>query len=76
MYPNPAEDIVHFYVNPISDQLSLLVYDIFGRKMREFEFSEKQNQMEIDVSGFASGVYVTILYSRNRIIDRRPFVVK
>lgn len=76
IYPNPADDLIYYYSRYIIGQSRLVVYDIFGRVMGGFSFPENQNQIEIDVSQFFSGVYLAVLYSDHKIIDRRQFVVK
>jgi len=76
IYPNPANDIIYYYVKETLPDAKLLVYSTYGRNMGEYRFERHQNQIEIDVSHFPSGVYVSILFSDSIIIDRRQFVVK
>lgn len=76
MYPNPAENIIYYYAHPVNSHYSLIMFDIYGRKMGEFEFLENQNQIEIDVSKFSSGFYVALLQNEKSLIRKDKFVVK
>ena len=76
MYPNPAEDLIYYFAQPVNSHLSLFVYDIYGRKMGEFELSENQNQIGIDVSKYPEGVYVAVLQNEKSLIRKDKFVVR
>jgi len=54
-YPNPAEDVIDvddFYINGGFD-----VYDVYGRKIENFDYSLKQNGITMNISNLSSGVY-------------------
>ncbi len=76
IYPNPGNDIIYYYVKEKLPVPILFVYNVYGQKVGEYKLQKHQNQIEINVSDFISGVYVAVLYSDNKIVDRRQFVVK
>jgi hypothetical protein len=76
VYPNPAKSVMYYYVYPLRDNLTLRLYDIYGQKMDECSFPINESQVKIEVSDYHPGVYVAVLFSNNRIIDRRQFIVK
>ncbi|RLD37701.1 MAG: hypothetical protein DRI97_01965 [Bacteroidetes bacterium] len=76
IYPNPASDIIYYYIKEKIPDPTLFVYNFYGQKAGEYKLEKHQNQIEIDVSNFISGVYLAILYSDHEIVDRRQFVVK
>lgn len=76
LYPNPAHDVMYYHFFPPQDNLTLRLYDIYGQKMDDLILSKKESQVKIEVSDYHPGVYVAVLFSNNRIIDRRQFIVK
>lgn len=72
----PAVNILYYYAHPVNSDVFLVVYDIIGRKMEEFELSGSQNQIEIDVFKFPAGIYVALLQNENGVISRNKFVVR
>jgi len=76
LYPNPAHDVLYYHIYPAQDNLTLRLYDIYGQKMDECSFAKNETQVNFEVSDYHTGVYVAVLFSNNKIIDRRQFVVK
>jgi len=88
IYPNPASDLIHCQLSRacpersrgINCQLSILIVDIFGRKINEVKIPEGQKEIEINVSNYPQGIYIAVLRhesgdSRQQIIGRKKFVV-
>ncbi len=75
MYPNPAHDVMYYHIYPPQDNLTLRLYDIYGQKMNTLVFSDNESQVKVGVANYHPGVYVAVLFSNNRIIDRRQFIV-
>ena len=53
----------------------LIVYDMFGRKLKILHLSKTQTQTEIDVSRWKSGIYMIELRSGGKVLDKGKFVV-
>jgi hypothetical protein len=65
VYPVPADDIVFIDIEELSSDISLDVYDIDGRYLRNL-YSGASNgaeQISSDVSDLSSGVYLIRLSS-------------
>jgi hypothetical protein len=67
-YPNPFNSLTVFE-NHSGEITKCIIYDILGNKIEEFTL-DKNSKKEIDMSGFASGVYVlkTDLGSKIKLI--------
>lgn len=76
VYPNPANDVLYYHVYPPQDKLSLRIFDIYGQRINDLFLSKYETQVTIEVADYHPGVYVAVLFSNNRIIDRRQFIVK
>ncbi|MDZ7744108.1 MAG: T9SS type A sorting domain-containing protein [Bacteroidota bacterium] len=59
----------------LQEPAELLVYDIFGRKVKYLHLSKNQTQTEIDVSHWKSGIYLIELRSEGKVLDKGKFVV-
>jgi|GEM_PF-5898201 len=66
IYPNPATNILNIEQTQTIQSQSLMLYDIYGRKVRDINFSTPS--VHIDLNGLASGVY--FLRNKNSINQR------
>jgi hypothetical protein len=57
LYPNPTTSKV-FFDNTSSNFIQVVIYNYLGQEVGKNKFSESVNNQEIDLSSFASGVYV------------------
>ena len=57
LYPNPTTSKV-FFDNTNSNFNEVVIYNYLGQEVGKSKFSETINNQEIDLSSFASGVYV------------------
>lgn len=65
--PNPVKDFTTIYFdNPNFDEVTLLVFDSFGRQVDEY--SSKSSFIEIEVSNLTSGMYFFLLEKPNETI--------
>ena len=60
-FPNPTSSIVNISMGNIEDKLSLIVYDVAGRKIYDHSFSEKD--FSIDFSSYSEGIYILSFYN-------------
>ncbi len=75
LYPNPASDYINCRLSVVDCQCSLFVYDMFGRKMEEILIPKGQQLVQLDVSGYGSGIYIAVLKNSRRVMAREKFVV-
>ena len=61
VFPNPTSSIVNISMENIEDELSLIVYDVVGRKIYDHSFSE--NEFSIDFSSYSEGIYILSFYN-------------
>ena len=61
VFPNPTSSIVNISMGNIEDKLSLIVYDVAGRKIYDHSFSEKD--FSIDFSSYSDGIYILSFYN-------------
>ncbi len=73
-YPNPAVDNLVFKTEKPLEGRTVSVYDLTGKELKSFDFSEKE--LSVDVSGFVSGIYLYRVYYRNRMIGGGKFSKK
>ncbi|MFA6201124.1 MAG: leucine-rich repeat protein [Bacteroidales bacterium] len=60
LYPNPTKDKTILSVEGLKNDAQVMVYDIFGRMIKSYSLKINQKEIEIDVSGLASGTYYVI----------------
>ena len=83
LWPNPAKTIVNCQLSNIDFQygsssgiyLSLVFYDIFGRKMQEIKVPDGQNEVQIKVEGFPPGIFLLVVKEEGTYIGTAKFVV-
>ena len=61
VFPNPTSSIVNISMGNIEDKLSLMVYDVAGRKIYDHSFSKKD--FSIDFSSYSEGIYILSFYN-------------
>lgn len=72
VYPNPATDMISFSVNEIKTASTLTIYDNFGRKIVEKDFTERV--IKPNTSDYVPGVYVYNLINGNNILNSGTFI--
>ncbi|MBK9732228.1 MAG: T9SS type A sorting domain-containing protein [Chitinophagaceae bacterium] len=66
LFPNPASQLVTIITDqPVSADGQLLVYDIYGREIYRLQM-EHQQQVVMDVSKFADGIYIICLQANGK----------
>jgi hypothetical protein len=76
LYPNPATQQLNIRYSLPDTRYSIFIYDMWGRKMSEILVPKDQKETQIDVSAFPSGIYIAVLKSEQKILDRKKFVVQ
>jgi len=77
IWPNPASGIVDFRWSMVDfrGDLSLMIYDVFGREVAEIKVPERQDQIQINVESYPPGVYIAILKNGCDLLGSGKFVV-
>ena len=57
LYPNPTEGKAKLDVEGLNTEADVLVYDMVGRVVQRHSLNKGKNDLEIDLSGYAKGVY-------------------
>jgi len=76
-----SEEIINgFSVTQVQHQyqgeLSLAIYDVFGRLVDKVEIPSQSRSIEIDVTGMSTGLHIAVLNLNNKVIDTGKFIVK
>jgi len=73
IFPNPVQDILNIKISNFKQGAQLKLFDIAGRLLMEKSISSEQTQ--INVSGFAKGVYIVEIQSEESSIARQKVVI-
>ena len=73
IYPNPASNSLNIeFENALEQAETFVLYDITGRKIKEYKLSERLTEFSLDISTIQNGVY---FYSLRSDIDVRGKVI-
>ncbi|MFA7081517.1 MAG: T9SS type A sorting domain-containing protein [Bacteroidales bacterium] len=69
LYPNPTTGNTILEVEGLTSSAEVFVYDITGRIVKNYNLQANQTELNIDLSGFAKGVYqVKVLNQTKKLI--------
>ncbi len=78
VYPNPASTVMNLdFIMPVnSNDLTLSIYDIFGRKVNSISLTETSGTASLDLSNFIQGTYIYSISSASAgVLNNGRFVV-
>jgi hypothetical protein len=77
LYPNPVKGVLSVEFWMLNDEKGFVmgVWDIYGRKLKDIEIPNGQNQVQFNVSSFPEGLYILILSDQHRVLANEKFVV-
>jgi hypothetical protein len=79
-YPNPFNPVTTIkYDLPATSDVSLIIYDILGRKIKELVNTKQQAgkyEVQFDASNIASGVYIYQLVAEKYMQSRKMILLK
>ena len=61
LYPNPAENYTVLKVQGFKEQTKVALFDVRGRKLREFDLSAGTESVRLDLRDLPSGVYTLMI---------------
>lgn len=71
IFPNPSSDFVTLFIRPASDG-TYTVFDLSGRKVASGTITDTETQIE--VNGFAQGMYIVAIETANTQTSRKLLV--
>jgi hypothetical protein len=66
IYPNPATDAIGISLSDNQTNLSVIIYSVLGKKIKEIPYSKANQTM--DVSTLTSGIYILTIESPEKVI--------
>ena len=57
LYPNPTNNKSKLEVEGLSSDADVIVSDLLGRVIKSYKINPTNNELEIDVNGYAKGIY-------------------
>ena len=71
-FPNPTKDILNINIgNLIENNYTISLVDIFGKKIFSKNISAAKQLEQINVTGFAKGVYLAVIETQNNRITKK-----
>jgi len=76
--PNPADQttLIDFRLPSRIGNASLVVYDLYGKKVADFPISTSMNKVKINTAEWASGTYVYAIMKEGQNLLRRKMVIR
>jgi hypothetical protein len=76
VYPNPSNGIVNVTLNlPQEENISLVVYDIYGKELVRIYDGNMQNQVfNLDLSGYSKGMYFLKLKAQDKQLIQKIII--
>ncbi|MFA6200557.1 MAG: T9SS type A sorting domain-containing protein [Bacteroidales bacterium] len=74
LYPNPANDKATLEIKGLTKAADIIVYDINGRKVKQYNLNAGQRELEIDVNDLAKGVYEIKIISDKDSVAKKLIV--
>ena len=74
LYPNPSDGKAKLDVEGLNTEADVLVYDMVGRIVQRHSLNKGKNHLEIDLSGYAKGVYNIRIMNDEIRISRKLIV--
>ncbi len=78
VYPNPVQDLAYmdYILHNESVTAKVVIHNILGRAISEFELSPFEDRVKIQTEEFVSGIYFYTLYLNNNGVLTRKLVVR
>ena len=74
LYPNPASDRVNLTFSGDYEKGTMKIFNAFGKLVYENEIGDTQNNLIVDVSQFANGMYTVVVTSGNRYTNKKLII--
>ncbi|MBP6429676.1 MAG: T9SS type A sorting domain-containing protein, partial [Bacteroidales bacterium] len=74
LYPNPTKDKTKLEIKGLKTNADVIVSDIYGRVTKTYKIMQTQNELEIDLKGFAKGIYNIKIVNTNSNITKKLII--
>lgn len=76
-YPNPVRDMVKFnyMIQKPGSSAQLIISDLTGRVLKGISLDPISTSVQVDLSGFTSGMYITTLTVDNQPVKSRKIII-
>lgn len=74
VYPNPSYDKLYLKTNATNPDKSLVLYDMFGRVLKEIKLTSIVTEIERDE--LASGMYILEVHEKNVVTNHQKIILK
>lgn len=71
IYPNPTKDNAILDIEVSTNDVKVIIYDLYGREIKAFELKNGQKRLIIDAKGFDDGIYNLKVINNNSSITRK-----
>jgi hypothetical protein len=68
IYPNPTENVLNVHADNLTDAVSIELRDALGRLLYGREITGNTVREELDMSSYASGVYLLVIKNNTKIL--------
>lgn len=78
VYPNPVQDLAYmdYRIHNESVTAKVIIHNILGRAISEFELSPLEDRVKIHSEEFVSGIYFYTLYVNNNGVLTRKLIIR
>lgn len=78
VYPNPVQDLAYmdYRIHNESIAAKVVIHNILGRPVTEFELSPYEDRIKIQTDEFVSGIYFYTVYLNNNGVLTRKLIVR
>jgi hypothetical protein len=78
VYPNPVQDLAYmdYRIHNESVTAKVVIHNILGRSISEFELSAFEERAKIQTEEFVSGIYFYTLYLNNNGVLTRKLIIR
>ncbi|HET8839272.1 MAG TPA: LamG-like jellyroll fold domain-containing protein [Flavobacteriaceae bacterium] len=76
MYPNPSTGNFYIGLKNNSQVESVVVYDNLGRSVKSIQRNDAGNEMQVNLTGIAPGVYLVSLYGKGKMLETKRLIIE
>jgi hypothetical protein len=74
--PNPFFEMTSIpYRIPLNTHTSLIISDVYGRKIYTYELDPQKSRIEISMKGFSPGIYFYSIEENKHIIESKKMII-
>ncbi|MBP1629308.1 MAG: hypothetical protein H6Q15_201 [Bacteroidetes bacterium] len=74
LYPNPTNGKAKLTIQSLNDKAHVIIFDLTGRALKTYIIDTNQKELEIDLSGYAKGVYNISINNNNTNISKKLII--